>query len=312
MKSICILLPCPPPTPNKAWGDWYFGNSLGKAFERLGIQTKYMFQHKKKKYQYFEGLKRHLARNEADFVLRGKLAYKPIRGKPFFIWVISQSSSLTDVELKQASHIFVASEFLANKWSKRGLPVTFVPQCTDAHIFSPDRRRTELATDVLFVGNRRSYAERPVVQMALDCNANLTVWGRDWHGRLEKDIHKGEMIENSELGHHYASANVVINDHTDDMLETGLVSNRIYDVLACGTAIVTEKMDSIPDDIKSGLYLYEDLKSFRQSLQDAQDKSQQKQKMRLELANHIRQHHTFDTRAQVMLNIMKEVVSEKI
>ena len=39
----------------------------------------------------------------------------------------------------------------------------------------------------------------------------------------------------------------MLNDHWDTMRAHGFVSNRIFDVLACGTPVISDHMDEIAD-----------------------------------------------------------------
>ena len=45
---------------------------------------------------------------------------------------------------------------------------------------------------------------------------------------------KGEGVPSTELARYYGAADIVLNDHWDDMLAEGFISNRIYDALASG------------------------------------------------------------------------------
>src|SRR5690606_9501237 len=56
----------------------------------------------------------------------------------------------------------------------------------------------------------------------------------------------------SELPVVYSSAEVVLNDHWDTMAHEGFVSNRIFDVLACGTTVVSDHLPEV-DDLFDGL-----------------------------------------------------------
>ncbi len=285
----------------RAWGDWYFAESLAQSFNRLGRDVRFEFwvddRHTKKK------KKRRIPnrlpfRREIDLVIRGTLPYRPVLGRKFFIWVISQAESLTEEELNSARHIFVASEPYARTLAAKGLPVSYLPQCTDPSRFQPFGRDPALASDVLFVGNWRSYAPRPVVDLALRAGADLSVWGRSWDGKLPDGVLRGASIENEVLGRYYASANVVLNDHTETMLRHGFLSNRAYDVLATGRPLLNETMPGIPDDLREHLYLY-DAETFAGQLALAQEEAG---KDRTDISAYVRAHHSFDARAAAICN----------
>ena len=55
----------------------------------------------------------------------------------------------------------------------------------------------------------------------------------------------------------YRGADTVLNDHREDMKQSGIVSNRIFDVLACGRGIVTDNFQNIPNELKFACFSYE-------------------------------------------------------
>lgn len=301
MKRIRLLLPCPKPRKGNFWGDWFFANSLSKAFIRLGYSVKYEYRAKHKDSSRNNWSTRYLSNNEVDLVIRGSFSYRPIRRRPFFIWLISQVGIITDTELAEAQHIFVASAPFAEKLRSQGLPVTYLPQCTDPNLFRSDAIDRTRASGVLFVGNRRSYATRPVVDLARRSGADLSVWGSGWEGQLPSDIWKGRFIHNDDLATYYASAKVVLNDHTPDMLENGFVSNRVYDVLACGRPLLTEEMAGFPDDLQEHVYMYTE-KNFSDQLSRALTEAGAN---RHEVAAYVREKHSFAQRAKEISDIIQ-------
>ncbi|WP_095587268.1 glycosyltransferase family protein [Actibacterium ureilyticum] len=296
---IRLLLPCPPPVPGRVWGDFYFARSLSAALQAQGCGVEFEFHQvlTRKERRWRIPTRRRLSR-EIDLVIRGKQPYRPLGFRPFYMWLISQTDTVTDDELRQVRHVFVASKPYAEKLQAKGISASFLPQCTDPAIFQPKPADPDCRTHLLFVGNRRNYAARPVVQMALDSGEDLAVWGRGWNDDLPAGVLRGDMIDNTDLGRHYRSADVVLNDHTSDMLKDGFVSNRVYDVLACGRPLLTEDMPGIPEDIRPHLYLYRD-GDFADVLKRAigecdRDRSQ--------VAAHVLRTHTFDQRAKVILD----------
>ena len=153
---------------------------------------------------------------------------------------------------------------------------------------------------MLFVGNRRPYAPRPIVEKALAAEGDVDVWGHGWDGRLPDGVWRGKSIPNPDLGRYYASADVVLNDHTSDMLRDGLVSNRVFDVLASGRPILTERMRGVPSDIAPFLTFYgED--DFEDALAQAREAGGRD---RREIADHVRTDHSFARRAAEILEVV--------
>ncbi|WP_132464235.1 glycosyltransferase family protein [Rhodovulum marinum] len=242
-------------------------------------------------------------RKEIDLVLRGSKPWRRLGNRPLFIWLISQPDKLTDQEIEEAEHIFVASEPYAQKLKARGASVSWLPQCTDASLFSPDRFDAARKAEVLFVGNRRKDFERPVVELALKTGHSLCVWGRNWEGRLPDGVFCGRELPYSVLGAHYASARVVLNDHHPSMLAHGFVSNRLYDVLACGRPVLNEDMPGIPEDLRDAVFRYTP-DTFARRLEQALDFCRQE---RNALSEHVRHNHSFDNRAREIARVIGKI-----
>lgn len=299
IKTIRFVLPCPSPQSGPIWGDWYFARSLADSVERLGLSVRFDFAVRGVLNKWLKSLQ---PRSEIDFVIRGRRPFEPIKGRPYFIWLISHPNDVSDEELFGAEHVFVASKPFADRLSARGVACSFLPQCTDARIFGPDKRDDSLACDVLFVGNRRPIAPRPVVDLALTASLDLQVWGKGWEDSLPTEIWKGVSIPNDELGAHYASANVVLNDHTANMLADNFASNRVFDVMACGTALVTEKMDGLPEVVEAFGHQYTDT-----TFGDAVEKAHAMPRTDLEEASkQVLAHHTFHNRAKTIVDVIND------
>ena len=296
-KSIRIVLPCPSPDKGQIWGDWYFARSLADSMEQLGIIVRFDFTVRGKINHW---LKAFQAKSEIDLVIRGRRPFEPVKGRPYFLWVISHPDTVSDEELSSAEHVFVASKPFADHLSTRGFSCSFLPQCTDPRIFEPNKKKPSLACDVLFVGNRRRIAPREVVDLAMKASLDLQVWGSGWDDILSPQIWRGASIPNADLGAYYASANIVLNDHTANMLAYNFASNRVYDVMACGTALLTEKMDGLPDIVQAYGHQYT-ADTFLDAISRARSVSPNdlKEASRLVLA-----HHTFDNRAKAILNVI--------
>lgn len=161
------------------------------------------------------------------------------------LWVISHPSEVAPGELDAVDHVIAGSALLAERY--RGLtttPVSMLPQATDARRFGPGPFDADVASRVLFVGNTRS-VERPVVLGAVDAGLPLTLVGSGWERYLDASRVARPHVPADELARWYRSADVVLNDHWEDMARWGLVSNRVYDVLACGGCIVSDEVEGM-------------------------------------------------------------------
>ena len=158
------------------------------------------------------------------------------------VWVMSHPSELAPGELDAADLVLAASEPLAERYrSLTATPVAVLPQAADARRFVVGPRDADVASRVLFVGNTRS-VPRPAALGAVDAGLPLTLVGAGWERYVDADLVAREQVPYDELAAWYRSADVVLNDHWEDMARWGLVSNRVFDVLACGGCVVSDEV----------------------------------------------------------------------
>lgn len=316
MTTVRILLPCPPRTEARAWGDWYFCHSLGDALTRLGCHVRYSYQtrpHRKMRpLRWLErgwtGLVRRLRRDEVELVVRGGRYWSPVKGKTQLLWLISQSGTVTEGELSGYAHVFVASPTFLERIRQACKGASLLYQCTDASRFVPvDSHEARL----LYVGNRRRAVPRDIVRRVIEAGLPLTVWGRGWEEILPKQAYAGLHIENTDLPRHYGAARAVLNDHTDDMRRDGFVSNRVYDVLACGTPLVTERMSGLPEGLAEHLHLYGDEAECLAQLRDLAERAPDPGPLRA-LADRVRNDHSFDARARDILAVISQLSGQPV
>ena len=112
------------------------------------------------------------------------------------------------------------------------------------------RRRTPVPAR-LFVGNSRNVF-RPSVKELLAAGLDLTIYGTGWTRFVGPGVVAGERLSGDDVARAYASAGVVLNDHWDDMRRDGFVSNRVFDVLASGGRLLTDRVDGI-DEVGQGV-----------------------------------------------------------
>jgi GT2 family glycosyltransferase len=156
------------------------------------------------------------------------------------LWVISHPSEVAPGELDAVDLVLAGSETLAERYRGRTpTPVMVLPQAADGRRFSPGPADPRRASRVLFVGNTRS-VPRPVVLGAVEAGLPLTLVGGGWERYVDPRLVHRRSIPYDELAGWYRSADVVLNDHWEDMARWGLVSNRVFDALAAGTCVVSD------------------------------------------------------------------------
>ncbi|PFG62457.1 glycosyl transferase family 1 [Thioclava sp. ES.031] len=285
---INVLLPCSRPSKGRFWGDHYFGQSLARALRDLGAEV----------WVGYRGKAVHMPhlRRGIDLVIRGKRGHSSL-WRSQYLWVISQHERISDADLRRARHVFSASSSYAEELQGRGISASWLPQCTDRYVFSPDHARADLAREVISVGNLRGAYRREIVSACIADGLPLKIWGMNWKGAVPDENLGGRHIPNSELGAYYASAKVVLNDHEPQMARGHFASNRVYDVLASGATLVTDCIDGIPEDLRRHVYGYVGAESAPVAVREALEAPRGSN----EIAEHVLQNHSFHNRAMQIL-----------
>jgi glycosyltransferase involved in cell wall biosynthesis len=299
--SIAIKIACPSEAVREEWGDYHFARSLSEALLRLGCRSR------------IDYLRSWDDRGncDLDLVLRGLERFKPKPGRPALLWVISHPDLVGVEELRQYDRVFVASPRLARRWSdESGVRVAPLLQCTDRRLFFPDPSDAPRNRDILFVGNSRNVF-RPAMQAAIGAGLVPTVYGTRWDSLIDPSYIKGAVVPNAVVGDLYRKAGVVLNDHWPDMREAGILSNRVFDALACGAPVVSDEIADLPDGFGDFILAFDPQRPIDQAIAAALAEDSQRRTARRSFADTVRQQHSFDRRAESILECARALIASR-
>jgi len=315
IQSVVRLVVIKDPSPGKPyykkyeWGDYYYARSLARAFARLGFDTR--IDNLEDWYSHDDGLC-------INIVLRGITEFDCSKCPDSIniMWLISHPDMISVSELAGYDCVFAASEFLVEKYAGNQslrVPCIYLPQCTDPEIFAPaqDDQCSEAYSAVnLFLGNSRGVM-RDAIKMCIEEDVDVQIIGNGWDNLVEPELIRSGAVPSFLVPFLYRSAEVVLNDHWDDMRQNRIASNRIFDVLACGRGIVTDNFESIPEELKFACFSYDS-----RSIKEAVDKcrmfnknitEEQKDKLR----NIICDRYSFDRRALQIAETVYPILEKK-
>jgi glycosyltransferase involved in cell wall biosynthesis len=171
------------------------------------------------------------------------------------LWVISHPDRVTESLCQRYDVVFSASDLLIQRLEARvRVPLVSLHQATEPARFYPDP--TGPHHQLLFIGNSRM-VPRPIIEDLRGSEFDLSVYGGNWTPELlEPRYLKGAWVPNDELRRYYSSADVVLNDHWGDMRELGIISNRIYDALACGAFVVSDRVPGLDEEFDGAVVAY--------------------------------------------------------
>jgi hypothetical protein len=225
------------------WGDTHFARALADELKRRG--------HSARIEVLAEWDASDRARADVTIHLRGLWPYVPRRSSEndelSVLWNISHPDLLTVAECDAFDLVATPSARHAEELARHTrTPVVVVEQATDPVVFFPEADPAH-ERELVFVGNSRGIF-RPILSDLLggrEAARDLAVWGQQWEQFLPAGLIAGQHLPNDEVRRAYSSAAIVLNDHWDDMREQGIVSNRVFDALACGALVVSDHLPEL-------------------------------------------------------------------
>lgn len=238
------------------WGDFHLAEALAAALRRRGhrvtVQT--------------ADLAEDPAGRACDVrvVLRGLEPVRRSSGQGHVLWIISHPESVEDEELDAADLVLVAStRFAEHLTTRTSTPVETLMQATDPRRFYP-RTPDPLHQRQLTVVAKTRDVLRPAVADALAVGLEPAIYGGGWRGLVDPRLVVADHVDNDQLPVVYSSAGVVLNDHWRTMKAWGFVSNRLYDVLACGTPVISDPVPGISDQFDDTVLEYHSREELRE------------------------------------------------
>lgn len=247
-------------------GDFFLADDLKQGLQKLGYKVEYRFR------ENYEDLKLGNIGNVIYF--KGYYNFEHLPGakdkddgrkRVLYLYYVE---GLKPEILNEVDVVACASKkFIKEVVTPAGVAATYIPQFTNPDRFKPSAKEADKAYPVLFVGSDHTGFGRKSVDYAVLAGANLSVFGKFWEKSLQPDVLKGNFIENNELYRYYASADIVLNDHREDMRYYGFISNRIFDVTASGGFVLTDYLPEIEEVYGDSVAAYKDYYEFKEKLE---------------------------------------------
>ena len=295
-KQIDILGSMPDNETKKFWGDLYYAEGLKEGFEKLGYKAEivcYENWHNDSNAMY-------------KIVLRGKYGFFPPADKcgvRYIMWNISHSSEVEAREYNLFDYIFFAGKGVYDRMKNVIKPGSdLLLQCADANRIKfneTDQKRFEL----LFIGNsRRIY--RKILKDLLPTKYRLSVFGRQWEEYPVHEYVESEFIPNEQIAQAYHDACIVLNDHWDDMREDGIISNRVFDVLASEGFLISDYLPEIGETFGDLVVTYTDREDLRKKIEYYMNNPEERLKRARKGREIVLKEHTFYNRAESIAKVL--------
>jgi len=220
------------------------------------------------------------------------------------VWIISHPSELAPGELDDADLVHAVAAPLADHLRTLTLtPVHVLPQAADARTFVAGPRDADRTSRVLFLGNSRA-VPRPAVMAAARAGLPLTLVGAGWHRFVDGGLVRRTSVPAEELPSWYRSADVVLNDHWDEMRHWGLVSNRVLEVLACGGLVVSDALPGLDDLTDGAVPTYDDVDALAPLVRALLDDPERRAELAARGRAAVLAAHTWEHRAATLVGLV--------
>jgi spore maturation protein CgeB len=137
------------------------------------------------------------------------------------------------------------------------------------------------------------------------------VYGEGWDDLIPPRFVRATHFPNDQLAHLYASAEVVLNDHWPDMREQGFISNRIFDSLASGAVVVSDRVAGLEEMFGDLVPTYADGDELKEVVWDILKDSQHRSEMSRSAAQLMAREHTFERRAHEILDLLRPFLNNR-
>ena len=284
----------------QGWGDLYFAQEIASSLETLG--------HIARVDSRTDVINSQSAQDDVVLVLRGVERIRPQRGALNLLWIISHPSRISKHELKSFDAVFAASTSWSRKMEeKTDVKITPLLQATNPARFNPNVSEPDCDHEVLFIGNTRNEF-RQIIKDALLANIKPTVYGQNWDRFISADLIAGDFIDNNEIAAKYRSAGVVLNDHWPDMAREGFYSNRLFDAVASGARVISDQVEGIAEIFQGGVQTYASPADLEKLSSKENRNMWGSPQQILDRAHRIGEKHSFDQRAKVLSDAVKQLI----
>lgn len=295
--DVTITVAAPTARIGERWGDWHFGREVRDALRAAG--------HSAEVHALDTHESTRARSSDVHLVLRGKAAIRRSPGQRHVLWIISHPDEVTTAECDAADVVLVASSRCAERLrSTTRTPVEVLLQATNPERFCPRPPAERYRAPLAVVANSR-HVVRPAVAAALEAGLRPAIFGNGWEGLVDPSLVRAGHVPYDELPSLYASVDVVLCDHWDDMRRQGFVANRLFDVLACGTPIISDELPEIADLFGDAVPTYSSPEALREAVERCWEDPEAARR-RAEAGRHrVLASHTFRHRATELLGLLE-------
>ena len=101
----------------------------------------------------------------------------------------------------------------------------------------------------------------------------------------------------------------MLADHWPDMRERGFVSNRVFDALACGAFVISDRVAGMDELLGEAVPAFETAGELRDLIRRYAAHPEDRARLARAAMETVRAHHSFDARARVFSEVVGDLLS---
>ncbi len=282
----------------KFWGDQHFAVAMKKEFEKLGYKANVVPRD-----NWY-----HKSQAKYIVVLRGAKDYYPSvnDGRKYIMWNISHPEDVSIEEYNLYDYVFFASEKMKREIGSLIQPDSGVLlQCVDDEVMKYEEKNQK-EYELLFVGNSR-HVYRQILQDLLPTTHKLSVYGRHWEEFPVQEYVVADYMDNDKVGQAYHDAKILLNDHWDDMRDSGIISNRIFDALAVKSFIISDYIPEMDIVFDGAVVTYQGKEDLQQKVEYYLKHPDECEQLALKGQKIVLENHTFAVRCKQIVEVIQNI-----
>jgi hypothetical protein len=300
--TFCVTICAPSWAGAAAWGDLHFARAIQQELHRAGHPCAIEVMD--------EWTQARRERFDVVVHLRGLQPHAAAHAQLGILWSISHPDLVTAAECDASDLVLVASEpFAAQLAPRTRTAVEVLEQATDPAVFFPDPHPA-VAHELIFVGNSRR-VRRPIIDDLLPTQHDLAIWGADWEPLIGDRHLAGTWLPSDDVRRVYSSAAIVLNDHWEDMRRHGYASNRLYDAVACGALVLSDRVAGLDDRFGGAVVTYETREELHELVEHFLAAPQERAERAAAGRERVLAAHTFAHRVDRLLDLAHGALSRE-
>ena len=170
-----------------------------------------------------------------------------------------------------------------------------------------DKEKEQFECDYVFTGNYWNDSREIVdIIQPEKIPYKFRVFGLNWENIPQFAPYTGGFINYKKMPCVYKYAKIVVDDANRATKKYGAVNSRVFDAIAAGCLVLTNGKVGAEETFCGILPTYSNKKEFTKLIIFYMRNPQEREKKIEELKNFVLENHTYDIRADYLLNIVKE------